>query len=162
MLLSAGEPVTRPTADVGFGSILQTVSILRIGAGASLMYFHGWPGGIGAYRFLWEEKAWDWVSAFEKGGMPVPHLLAPLAAVMIALIAGGWAIGFLTRLFSFFAIPVALGALVIAQRIDPSQVEGVFLYLAIAITLLLFGSGNVSVDWFFNLARGKKEAVSSW
>ena len=65
MLLSAGEPVTRPTADVGFGSILQTVSILRIGAGASLMFFHGWPGGIGAYRFLWEEKAWDWVSAFE-------------------------------------------------------------------------------------------------
>jgi uncharacterized membrane protein YphA (DoxX/SURF4 family) len=81
---------------------------------------------------------------------------------MIALIAGGWAIGFLTRLFSFFAIPVGLGALVIAQLIDPARVEGVLLYLSIAVTLLLFGSGNVSVDWVFNLARGKKDAASSW
>ena len=162
MLLSTGQPNTRPAADDGIGSVLKTVSILRIGAGATLMAFHGWPGAVGAYSFLWKEKAWSWVPVFEQAGLPFAHLIAPLVAVVLALVALSWIIGFLTRLFSFFAIPLALGAMMLAKQVDPTHLESSFLYLAIAITLLLFGSGNVSIDWFFQLGSRKKETLSSW
>ena len=45
----------------------------------------------------------------------------------------------------------------IAQRLDSPQIEICALYLAIAATLLLFGSGKVSVDLLFQLGRKKKD-----
>lgn len=157
MLLSADDAPAKPAEEAGLGHHLKSAAILRIGAGLVLARFHGWPGATGAYQFLWKEKAWDWVPVFDKAHMPYPHLVAPAAAFLIAAVALSWILGFVTRLFSAVFIPVIIGAMIISQRVDTPHIEICALYLAIAVTLLLFGSGKVSVDLLFQLGRKKKE-----
>lgn len=164
MLTFAGEePSSRPTIGDGIGGLFKTVSILRIGSGLVLALFHAWQGAIGAWQFLWQEKAWNWVTILNEAQAPYPHLVAPAAAALLAAVAVSWIVGFLTRLFSFLFIPLGIGALALAERIEAPQVETCWLYLLIAVTLMLFGSGNVSLDWFFQLARRpKKEKPQRW
>lgn len=162
MLISVGEPSTKPAAGEDIAGIFKTVAILRIGAGLTLAFFHAWQAAIGAYYFIWKEQPWNWVTVLTEARIPMPHLTAPLAATLVAAVALCWTVGFLTRLFSVIFIPVAVGALVVAQRLDPPLAESCWLYLVIAATLVLFGSGNVSVDWFFQLGRRKKEPARRW
>jgi uncharacterized membrane protein YphA (DoxX/SURF4 family) len=49
---------------------------------------------------------------------------------------------------------VVITALVILQKAGSVQVEAAWLYLFIAVTLLLYGSGAVSVDQLFRLGQG--------
>lgn len=149
MLISAGEPSSRPMVEDEFGELFKTVSVLRIGSGLILALFHAWDGAVGAWHFLWQEQAWDWVSALNQAQVPYPHLVAPAAAGLLAAVAISWMVGFLTRLFSLLFLPVGIGALIVAERVDAPQVETCWLYLVIAATLLLFGSGNISLDRLF-------------
>jgi uncharacterized membrane protein YphA (DoxX/SURF4 family) len=135
---------------VPLGHFLKTISILRIGAGLLLLTQHGWVAARGAYEFLWEEKGWDWVKAFSDVGLPYPTLLAPTLALLVAAVAVSWCVGFLTRLFSVIFMPVALGVIALA---GPSYMEVGWLYLLISITLLLYGSGAVSIDRLFSLGQ---------
>ena len=66
-------------------------------------------------------------------------------------------LGFVTRLFSAVFVPVVVGGMIVAQRLDAPQLETCALYLPVALTLVLFGSGNVSLDFFFKLGRQPKE-----
>lgn len=157
MLITVGDTPAKPVADEGLGQHLKSISILRIGTGAVLAWFHGWPGAVSAYRFLWKEQPWDWVGVLDKAHVPYPHLVAPAAAFVIAAVAISWLLGFVTRLFSAAFIPVAIGSMIVAHRLDSSQIETCALYLPIAVTLLIFGSGNVSLDFFFRLGQQLKE-----
>jgi uncharacterized membrane protein YphA (DoxX/SURF4 family) len=65
-----------------------------------------------------------------------------------------WVIGFLTRLFAVIFLPVVITALVILQKAGSVQVEAAWLSLFITVTLLLYGSGAVSVDQLFRLGQG--------
>jgi uncharacterized membrane protein YphA (DoxX/SURF4 family) len=145
---------TRPNSEFDIGTLFQTISILRIGAGLSLLWFHAWHGAIGASRFLWREQPWAWVDTFTKAALPVPHLAAPAAAAFLATVAVSWTLGFLTRLFALIAIPLSIAAILIARHSFPDQIETAILYLFISLTLLLFGSGNISLDGLFRLGRG--------
>jgi uncharacterized membrane protein YphA (DoxX/SURF4 family) len=145
---------TRPNSDLDIGALFKTISVLRIGAGLSLLWFHGWHGAHGAYHFLWKEQPWDWVDAFTKAALPAPHLTAPAVAALLAAIALGWTLGFLTRLFALVAVPLSIGAIVMARHSFPAHIETAILYLVISFTLLLFGSGNISLDGLFRLGRG--------
>ena len=160
MLLSVGDsPSKKPKpapADEGIATVFKSAAALRMGAGLTLGWFHAWHGVKDAYRFIWNEQPWGWVAELEKAHVPWPHLVAPAVALVIASVAISWTLGFVTRLFSLIGIPVAAGALVIAHRLESPQVETCVLYLFIAITLMLFGSGSVSLDWFFNLAQRPK------
>ncbi len=166
MLLTSGSPSNKkqnPSDGESIEHLFKTGFILRIGAGLALASFHAWRGALGGYEFLWHEKPWDWVTALTEAHAPYPHLLAPAAAAVIAAIALSWITGFLTRLFAFAAIPVGIGALVVAQRLDSAQVETCWLYIIIAVTLMLFGSGNLSLDGLFKLGgRTKKETPDRW
>lgn len=159
MLISSGDTKakSKPVIDDGLGQLFQSIAILRIGAGASLAWFHGWPGLKGGYQFLWQEQPWEWVKVLDAAHVPVPHLVAPAVALIVAAVALSWTLGFVTRLFAALFIPVVIGAIVIAHRIASPEIETGVLYLAVAFTLLLFGSGNVSLDFFFKLgARGRE------
>lgn len=159
MLIFSAETSSRskPLVDEGLGQLFKSIAILRIGAGATLGWFHGWPGVKGAYQFLWKEEPWAWVKVLDDAHVPLPHLAAPAAALMIASVAICWALGFATRVFAAVFIPMVIAGIVIAHRLSSTEVETGALYLAIAFTLLLFGSGNVSLDFFFKLGARPKE-----
>lgn len=157
MLISVGDTAAKPIADESLGHLFKSAAILRMGAGVVLAWFHGWPGAVSAYRFLWKEQPWEWVGVLDKAHVPYPHLAAPAAAFIIAAVAVSWILGFVTRLFSAAFMPVVIGGMIIAHRLESSQIEACALYLPIAVTLLLFGSGNVSLDFFFKLGQRPKE-----
>lgn len=136
------------------GSLFKTVAIVRIGTGTLLMTRHGFGAALSAYQFFWKEQPWAWVPAFHDAGLPYPHLIAPLTALLVAGVALSWIVGFLTRLFAVLFLPVVITALVILQKAGSVQVEAAWLYLFITVTLLLYGSGAVSVDQLFRLGQG--------
>lgn len=135
---------------IPIGNLFKSISILRIGAGVLLLTRHGWIAAHEAYEFLWEEKTWNWVKALADVGLPMPTLLAPAVAIIVAAVAVSWCIGFLTRLFSLILMPVLIGVLI---KGTPADVEVAWLYLLIAFTLLLFGSGSISIDQLFRLGQ---------
>lgn len=136
-----------------WSSLFKTIAILRIGAGVMLMTRHGWSAGVGAYEFLWKEQNWDWVKAFSDAGLPQPTLLAPAVAIVVAVVAFTWITGFLTRLFAIVFMPILIGFLILAPKAGSIYVEAAWLYLIIAFTLLLFGSGAISLDKLFHLGE---------
>lgn len=136
------------------GSLFQTVAIVRIGTGVLLMVQHGFSAAVSAYHFFWREEPWTWVPAFNQAGVPYAHLVAPLVALLVAAVALSWIIGFLTRLFAVIFLPVLITTLVLLHQAGSAQAETAWLYLFITVTLLLFGSGAVSVDQLFRLGQG--------
>jgi uncharacterized membrane protein YphA (DoxX/SURF4 family) len=136
-----------------WSSLFKSIAILRIGAGAMLMYFHGWTAAMGAYQFLWKEQAWDWVKTFSDAGLPQPTLLAPAVAIVVAAVAAAWITGFLTRLFAVVFMPIVATFLMLAPKAGAIFIEAAWLYLIIAFTLLLFGSGAISLDTLFRLGE---------
>lgn len=138
-------------------SLFQTAAILRIGTGVVLMLRYGSNAVVNAYQFFWNEQPWAWVPAFHEAGMPYAHLLAPFVAILIVGVAVSWIIGFLTRLFAFLFLPVVITTLVVLHNAGSLRVEAAWLYLIITVTLLLFGSGSVSVDQLFRLGQGGRK-----
>lgn len=141
-------PKTRPPP---LGGLLQTSAILRIGSGLVLMTRHAWDGLIAAYEFVWREIPWEWVGAFDAQGVPMPHLLAPLAALLLFVISLAWITGFLTRLFAALLLGMTAVALGFVHDDHAAVAELCWLYALIAFTLLLFGSGSLSLDRLFRL-----------
>lgn len=137
-----------------FSSLFKTVAVLRIGTGVLLMSRHGFNAAVSAYHFLWKEEPWAWVTLFRDAGLPYAHLLAPFIALVVAGVALSWITGFLTRLFAVFFLPVIITTLVLLQKAGSIQVEAAWLYLFITATLLLFGSGAISIDKLFRLGSG--------
>ena len=143
-------------------SYFKTISILRIGAGLVLMYHHGWAAAWSAYEFLWKEKPWPWLDLLKEAGIPQPHLAAPALAVVVAAVALSWITGFLTRLFSLLLIGVLAAVLMLTQR-QGVPAEAAWLYLFIAATLTLFGSGAISLDGLFHLGQNwSKPKKKGW
>ena len=147
---TGGSPAAAQTP---LSSLFQTAAILRIGTGLLLMTRYGLDAVQNAYHFFFQEKPWAWVPAFHEAGLPYAHLLAPIVALIIVAVAVSWTIGFLTRLFAFAFLPVVITTLVVLQHAGSPRVEAAWLYLIITVTLLLFGSGTVSVDQLFRLGQ---------
>jgi len=145
-----GKPAANQTP---LSSLFKTIAVLRIGTGVMLMTRHGWDAGIGAYEFLWKEKSWEWVKTFSDVSLPFPQLLAPAVAIVVAAVALSWITGFLTRLFAIVFMPVLIGFLILGQKSGAIYTEAAWLYLFIAFTLLLFGSGAISLDKLFRLGE---------
>ncbi len=137
-----------------WSSLFKTVAILRIGTGVLLMWRYGIDAATNAYQFFWNEQPWAWVPAFHEAGLPYAHLLAPFVAILIVGVSTSWVLGFLTRLFAVIFLPIVITTLVILQQAGSLRVEAAWLYLFITTTLLLFGSGAVSVDQLFQLGQG--------
>jgi uncharacterized membrane protein YphA (DoxX/SURF4 family) len=142
---------------------LRTTAFLRIGTGLILALYYGVAAATGGYEFVWNGKPWEWVTLLADAGLPVPHLLAPTAGAITILTAVSWIIGFFTRLFSAMFLPVAIGAIVVVERMDLSAHEPfAYALLLISATLMLYGSGYVSADGLFTLAdRPKKKKKSN-
>ena len=82
-------------------------------------------------------------------GFPMPVLFAWAAGLSEFLGGILLALGFLTRISSFFIAVTMLVALIGVHSADPfNRQELAFMYLFVAIAFLLKGSGDWSVDSF--------------
>lgn len=136
-----------------WSSLFKTIAILRIGSGVLLLTRHGWTAAVDASQFLWKEQPWDWVRFLADAGVPYPHLTAPVVALVVAAVAVCWTVGFLTRFFAVLFLPVVVGALFLAEKAASPLAEAAWLYLLVSVTLVLFGSGAVSIDGLFRLGE---------
>lgn len=149
-------------AEHPLASLVKTSAILRIGTGIVLMSRHAWDGIWNAYQFLWKEVPWTWVNAFTEEGVPLPYLAAPAVALLLFLVAAAFIVGFVTRLFSAILFTLCAVALLFAAD-DYAAFSGLgWLYLLVSFTLMLFGSGAVSLDQLIQLGTRSKPTVSRY
>jgi len=130
-ILFGGESGLSVQANIG-------LTLLRIFTGVALMMAHGSsklppPEGL--------------ISGAANIGFPSPALFA-WAAALSEFVGGAFlALGFLTRVSSFFICCTMLTALIGVHRADPFQTQELaFLYFFIAFAFMLKGSGDWSID----------------
>jgi uncharacterized membrane protein YphA (DoxX/SURF4 family) len=131
---------------------------LRLVAGITLLHMHGWTEGIAAWDHLWNKAPWDSIEILKTAKLPWPEAMAIIGAGITAFTGVSWLMGFATRFASFIFLPVALCALLVANRMNASvehsyAAETCVLYFLTALTLLVNGAGWFSVDALFNAAR---------
>jgi uncharacterized membrane protein YphA (DoxX/SURF4 family) len=132
-------------------------AILRVGTGLLLFFMHGLEGVVKGWAFCWQQQPWSWVDLLAQGGLPVPHVLAPAAAIIIGMVSVAWVLGFLTRIFAFAMIPVAGLGLLMCERMNAeSHAIECWLILFISLALMLLGSGGISLDGLFSLGGQPK------
>jgi len=136
-----------------WAQIFKSILVLRAGAGLLLMYRHGWQAVRDAYHFLWNEQPWTWVTLVKDAGLPLPHLLTPVLALVVTAVALSWITGFLTRLFAFLFLPLCGAFVLFASRAGSDAAETGGLYLLTSLTLLMFGSGAISLDQLFRIGE---------
>jgi uncharacterized membrane protein YphA (DoxX/SURF4 family) len=151
------------------GPIARYIGVipLRLIGGISLLYLHGWTAGHEAWQHLWHGAPWDAIAYLEKAALPMPRVLALAAAGITTFAGASWILGFATRFASFIFLPVALGALLVANKMTVSvehsyAAETAVLYFLIALTLLVNGSGWFSIDAIFNAARNRSKVRSAY
>ena len=116
------------------------LTLLRIFAGVALLMGHG-MGKIPVSE--------GFVNNTANLGFPVPALFAWAAALAESLGGAFLALGFLTRVSSFFIACVMATALLGVHRADPFQKQELaFMYFFIAFAHLLMGAGDWSLDRF--------------
>jgi uncharacterized membrane protein YphA (DoxX/SURF4 family) len=137
---------------------LPGVTLLRLGAGLTLLYLHVWHQAQQAFHFVWNRQPWEAVEVVKKAGLPFATVLAVGSEVIALLVAVSWILGFTTRLFSFLFLPVMLGALWVANKTaETNGAEVCLLYFFIAAALLIHGSGRVSLDSLFQRRRSRSK-----
>ncbi len=156
----------QPTAHSNpWSGLFKTIVVLRIGTGV-LLSRHAWSGAQGAYDFVWKEKAWDWARLFAEASVPYPQFTAPAVAVLLLAISVSFCIGFLTRLFALALMPLVGLFLLYSGESGSVHAEAAWLYLLVAFTLLLYGSGAISLDKLFyfgeSWASRPKKKKGAW
>ena len=136
-----------------WAQLFQSILVLRAGCGLLLLYRHGWQAVRDAYEFLWNEQPCAWVTLVKDAGLPLPHLLTPAVALPVAGVARRWLTGLLPRLLDYVFLPLIGGFVFFASRAGSDAVETGWLYLLASLTLLLFGSGAVSLDQLFRIGE---------
>lgn len=114
------------------------LALLRIFAGIALMAAHG-IGKVPPSDGL--------ITRAGEMGFPAPALFAWAAGLSEAVGGLFLALGFLTRISSFFIVCTMLTALMGVHRADPfNKQELAFMYLFIGLCFMLKGSGDWSID----------------
>lgn len=132
-ILFGGESGLSPLANAG-------LALLRIFTGAALMLGHG----IGKLP-----PSPQFIQRTGEMGFPLASLFAWAAALSEFLGGAFLALGFLTRVSSFFIGVTMAVALLGVHLNDPfDKQEKAFLYLFIALAFLLKGASDWSIDAF--------------
>ena len=138
---------------------LRSIAPLRVGAGLVLFFLYALEAAVHSYEMIWKHVPWSLNASLQKAGVPYPQVLGPVASGIAIVVAVAWVTGFLTRFFSIVFLPVIIGAIVVVERLNAESLAGeCWLFFFITITLIMYGSGLVSVDALFRLgSRPKKQ-----
>lgn len=155
-------PLDLGSRSSGGGSFLQefqTIAVLRIGAGLVLFLAYGLEATLKAWHFIWSKTPFPLVQTLEPTFLPWPQFIAPTAAFITCTVAIAWIAGFYTRLFAALFLPLPLISLFVAGTVKATEADCTvaWLFLIISATLLLYGSGNLSVDALFRLGGGSRK-----
>ena len=116
------------------------LTLLRIFAGVALLMGHG-MGKV--------PPSEGFINNTANLGFPIPTLFAWAAALAESLGGAFLALGFMTRVSSFFILCTMATALLGVHRADPFQKQELaFLYFFIALAHLIMGAGDWSLDRF--------------
>ena len=138
-----------PTA----GLIVRDVGllILRLGAGLTLGFFHGWQHLMRGWQHLWYKQPWNLVDLLKEWGLPFPVVLATAAGLIFGLCSVGIFLGLLSR---FSALLLLICALVGAFfSLFQPEAEMLWLYATVYVVLLFCGPGCFSLDHVLNRRR---------
>jgi uncharacterized membrane protein YphA (DoxX/SURF4 family) len=139
-------------------SAFRTVSLLRIGTGLVLLFSYGMEAAMRGWQFTVKQVPWTFVATLERAAVPMPKVLAIVVAIGIIAVGLSWTLGFLTRLFAACFLPILIGGMIVGERLSiPGHIEVGMLYLLITVSLLISGSGMVSLDTLFKLGSGPKK-----
>ncbi len=159
-LLTSFETSKRPSSapNAGFFQRLQTVALLRMGTGLLLLLYFGIPAAVNGYQFVWNAGTWEWVKIVASAKFPAPHLLTPIAGGITILVSLSWLVGFYSRLFAILFLPVVFGGIALAEGLNAQAYEPFcYLLLFVTLTVILYGSGMISVDAVFQFAEQPKK-----
>ena len=131
----------------------RTMVVLRAGAGLILFLQYSLEAGIRAWQYIWQHKPWTFIDALKDAGVPLHEVAGPATAFLVLAVSLAWFFGFFTRLFSALFLPVVLIALSLSSRLhtEAHSTAG-WLFAIIAVSLVLNGSGAISVDGLFRFA----------
>lgn len=116
------------------------LTLLRIFAGVALAFAHGFGKIPPSEQF---------VAGTANLGFPIPSLFAWAAGLSEFLGGIFLALGFLTRISSFFIAFTMLVAVLGVHAADPFQrKELALMYLFVAVAFMLKGAGDWSIDSF--------------
>lgn len=137
----------------------QTIAVLRIGAGFVLFLGYGLEATLKAWHFIWSHAPFPLVTTLEQTWLPLPNVIAPVVSFIAMTVSMAWIVGFFTRLFAALFLPIPLFALMLASRTHATESDCVvaWLFVFISATLVLFGSGQLSIDGLFHLGGSKKK-----
>ena len=137
---------------------LRTIAPLRAGAGLVLFFFYALGGAVQSYKMIWKHEPWALVPVLQQAHVPYPDIVASVAVGVALIVSVAWVTGFLTRFLSLVFMPVIIGALVVVERLNAEAHAGVcWLFFFITLTLVMYGSGLVSVDALFHLGSRPKK-----
>jgi putative oxidoreductase len=132
--------------------------ILRVSAGLTIFYVHGWHklGGWMAYL----QHGTPWKLAEEVAGMHFPApLVSAVAATMVQSICSLFiVVGLFTRINAALLVGV-LGVAILQNLLSDRDPLLAILYTVIVFTLLLAGGGRFSLDAW--LKKRRNRAVDS-
>ncbi|QOY88119.1 DoxX family protein [Paludibaculum fermentans] len=128
---------------------------LRLGAGFSLFWLHGWSKLAAASGYVFQGQEWGFVAGVAGLGFPLPGVFAVAAALAESIGSLLVAVGLLTRVSAGFVGFTMLVA--IYRHLSAGQsAELASLYLLAAIAIGLAAAGRYSLDAV--LARGTGRA----
>ena len=127
------------------GTVDAGLLVLRLGAGALLIGFHGWARLIRAYNYVVHGTPWSFVNLVHGLGFPWPGVFAVSSALAesigaVLILLGLWTRGAAVVLAINFAVATASEA----AKGDPYELPA--LYLVIALVLVATGGGRFSAD----------------
>ena len=130
-----GARINPVVADLG-------VSLVRLGVGAAMLYFHG----LGTFPI-----SEQFIEAVKGLGFPVPTVFAYAAAASEVAGAGLVALGLFTRPAALMLLSTMSVAFFMVHSADPFKVkEPAFLYGMFALTFLFLGCGRFGLDRIFH------------
>lgn len=130
--------------------------VLRLGAAALMVGFHGHGRLVRALDYVVRGEAWPFVNLVHELGFPA----APLFAVASALAESAGAVLVGIGLWTRFAGAALAGNMLVAlvnERLGGDPIELPAIYFVVSLAVVLAGAGRYSVDAALARRRGERD-----
>jgi uncharacterized membrane protein YphA (DoxX/SURF4 family) len=126
------------------------IFILRAGLAAIMFFMHGLPHAIAAWSYIWKKQPWELVETLTELQYPFPAILSSSTAIILTIFPLSIFLGFLSRISAAILVVFLVTILVAAGSLEGFITqESIFLYLIGYSTLIVTGSGQISLDTAF-------------